>query len=120
MDVVTLVGLRLVYFHLDAMGVGPGVLADAGHLPENVHSRCGFATVVTDRRGRHQRHYRANDYRTPYEKLISLKKWAQYLKPGIPVDLLARQSKQRSDTGAALHMQKAKLELLARCRSMPR
>ncbi len=36
----------------------------------NYHPPCGFATVVTDRRGQHQRHYRANDYRTPYEKLI--------------------------------------------------
>jgi transposase InsO family protein len=86
----------------------------------NYHRPCGFAHVVTDRRGKHKRRYLANDYRTPYEKLISLKKWAQYLKPGIPADLLARQSKQRSDTEAALHMQKAKLELLAKCRSVPR
>ena len=64
--------------------------------------------------------YRANDYRTPYEKLVSLKKWQQYLKPGIQADLLARQSQQRSDTEAARHMQKAKLELLAKCRSLPR
>jgi len=86
----------------------------------NYHRPCGFAAVVTDRRGKHKRRYRANDYRTPYEKLISLKKWQQYLKPGIPADLLARQSKQRSDTEAALRMQKAKLELLAKCRSLPR
>jgi len=86
----------------------------------NYHRPCGFATVVTDRRGKHQRRYRANDYRTPYEKLISLKNWKQYLKPGIPADLLERQSQQRSDTEAALHMQKAKLELLTKCRSLPR
>jgi hypothetical protein len=86
----------------------------------NYHRPCGFATVVTDRRGKHQRRYPANDYRTPYEKLISLKKWKQYLKPGIPADLLARQSQQRSDTEAALHMQKAKLELLAKSRSLSR
>lgn len=86
----------------------------------NYHRPCGFATVVTDRRGKHKRRYRAKDYRTPYEKLISLKKWQQYLKPGIPADLLARQSQQRSDTEAALRMQKAKMELLAKCRSLPR
>jgi hypothetical protein len=40
--------------------------------------------------------------------------------PGIPADLLARQSKQNSDTAAALHTQKAKLELLIQCRSLPR
>ena len=86
----------------------------------NYHRPCGFATVVTDRRAKHKRRYPANDYRTPYEKLISLKKWQQYLKPRIPADLLARQSQQRSDTEAALRMQKAKRELWAQCRSMPR
>src|ERR1022692_982919 len=86
----------------------------------NYHRPCGFATVATDRRGKRKRRYPVNDYRTPYEKLVSLKKWKEYLKPGITVDLLARQSKERSDTEAALRMQKAKLELLAKCRSMPR
>jgi hypothetical protein len=86
----------------------------------NYHRPCGFATVATDRRGQRQRRYPLNNYRTPYEKLISLKKWKQYLKPGIPADLLARQSQQRSDTEAARRMQKAKLELLAKCRSLPR
>src|ERR1039457_3442430 len=86
----------------------------------NYHRPCGFATVATDRRGKRKRRYPVNDYRTPYEKLVSLKKWKEYLKPGITVDLLARQSKERSDTEAALRMQKVKLELLAKCRSMPR
>jgi hypothetical protein len=86
----------------------------------NYHRPCGFATVATDLRGRRKRRYPVNDYRTPYEKLVSLKKWKEYLKPGITADLLARQSKERSDTEAALRMQKAKLELLAKCRSMPR
>jgi hypothetical protein len=76
--------------------------------------------VATDRRGKRQRRYQADDYHTPYEKLVSLKKWQRYLKPGITADLLARQSQERSDTEAALRMQKAKLELLAKCRSMPR
>ena len=64
--------------------------------------------------------YPVNNYRPPYEKLMSLKKWQQYLKPGIKADLLARQAKERSDIEAALRMQKAKLELLDKCRSMPR
>jgi transposase InsO family protein len=86
----------------------------------NYHRPCGFATVTTNGRGQRQRRYPAKDYRTPYEKLVSLKKWKQYLKPGIPADLLARQSKERSDTEAALRMQKAKLALLARSRGLPR
>ena len=64
--------------------------------------------------------YPVNNYRPPYERLMSLKKWQQYLKPGIKADLLARQAKERSDTEAALRMQKAKLELQDKCRSMPR
>ena len=86
----------------------------------NYHRPCGFATVATDRRGKHKRRYPLNDYRTPYEKLVSLQKWQQYLKPGMKTDLLARQSKEHSDTEAALRMQKAKLELLTKCRSRPR
>src|SRR5580704_9091663 len=39
MEVVTLVRVGLVYFHLDAMRVSPGVLTDAGDLPGNLHSR---------------------------------------------------------------------------------
>ena len=39
MDIVTLILGRLVHFHLDAMGVGPSILTDAGHLPGDFHSR---------------------------------------------------------------------------------
>src|SRR5580698_246141 len=38
MQIMTLVLRRLLHFHLDAMGVGPRVLTDAGHLPGNFHS----------------------------------------------------------------------------------
>jgi hypothetical protein len=88
----------------------------------NYHRPCGFATVATDRRGKRKRCYRVDDYRTPYEKLMLLKKWKQYLKPGIKADLLARQSKERSDTEVALHMQKAGWNCWpnAVCRSDPR
>src|SRR5580704_2631954 len=39
MDVMPLVLCCFVYFHPDAMRVGPGVLADAGDLPGNLHAR---------------------------------------------------------------------------------
>src|SRR5271155_2655048 len=41
MQVVSLVLRRLVFFHLDAVGVG--VLANARHLPGNFHVRTGPA-----------------------------------------------------------------------------
>ena len=60
--------------------------------------------------------YPAEDYRTPYEKLISLAGWQKHLKPGITPALLKRQATQMSDTEAARQMQKVKLALLSRCR----
>jgi hypothetical protein len=82
----------------------------------NFHRPCGYATVATNQRGKRKRSYRHKDYRTPYEKLISLEKWAESLKPGITVEMLRRQAEAMSDTEAARRMQKAKLSLLARCR----
>jgi hypothetical protein len=82
----------------------------------NFHRPCGYATVATNARGKRKRSYRHQDYRTPYEKLTSLEKWTETLKPGITAGTLKRQAEARSDTEAARRMQKAKLSLLARCR----
>jgi hypothetical protein len=83
----------------------------------NFHRPCGYATIATNSRGKHKRTYRHKDYRTPYEKLTTLKGWAEYLKEGITAGMLKRQSEALSDTEAARRMQKAKLSLLARCRT---
>jgi hypothetical protein len=61
--------------------------------------------------------YRHNDYRTPYEKLTSLKDWHKHLKEGISPQQLEREAGRMSDTEAARRMQKAKLALLSRSRS---
>jgi hypothetical protein len=82
----------------------------------NFHRPCGYATIATDSRGKRKRSYRHKDYRTPYEKLTSLEKWTEYLKPGITLGMLKRQAEARSDTEAAQRMQNAKLSLLAHCR----
>jgi hypothetical protein len=83
----------------------------------NYHRPCGFATIETNPRGKRKRVYRHKDYRTPYEKLTSLKDWQKYLKEGISEELLKRQAGHMTDTEAARRMQKAKLALLARCRA---
>ena len=83
----------------------------------NFHHPCGFATVETGHRGKRKRVYRHNDYRTPYEKLTSLKDWQKHLKEGISPQHLEREARRMSDTEAARRMQKAKLALLSRCRS---
>jgi hypothetical protein len=82
----------------------------------NFHRPCGYATVVTNARGKRRRTYRHKDYRTPYEKLTSLPQCEKALKAGITADTLQQQATSRSDTQAARRMQKAKLSLLARCR----
>lgn len=82
----------------------------------NFHRPCGFATERTDARGKRKRVYPHQDYRTPYEKLRSLPAWERHLKEGMQSQRLEQQARRLSDTQAAQHMQKAKLELLCRCR----
>jgi hypothetical protein len=84
----------------------------------NFHRPCGFATIQIGSRGRRKRIYPADDYRTPFEKLVSLPKWESYLKPGLDAEKLQHTSRQLSDTEAARRMQKAKTALLARCRGL--
>ena len=50
----------------------------------NFHRPCGFATVLYGARGKRRRVYRADDYRTPYEKLTSLPKWERFSSPASP------------------------------------
>jgi hypothetical protein len=85
----------------------------------NFHRPCGFATVERGPRGKRRRVYRADDYRTPYEKLTSLSQWEQFLKPGITKEWLDRQARRFTDVEAARRMQKAKLALLTKCRVQP-
>jgi hypothetical protein len=82
----------------------------------NYHRPCGFATIETGARGKRRRRYPAGDYRTPFEKLVSLENWEQHLKESISAPLLQQQATRLSDTEAALRMQKAKVILLAKCR----
>ena len=58
-----------------------------------------------------------DDYRTPYEKLLSLPRWEQFLKPGVTAQQLHQQASRRSDTAAAQQMQQAKATLLTRCQT---
>jgi len=83
----------------------------------NFHRPCGFATLVTDRRGRRRRVYRAADYATPYEKLKSLPHATPSLKPGITWELLDRLAGRMSDTECARRMRQAKARLLQSCKS---
>lgn len=83
----------------------------------NYHRPCGFATLEVLGNGRRRRRYRLQDYRTPYEKLLSLDAWEQHLKQGISAARLEQQAQRMSDTACARNMQQAKRKLLAQCRS---
>jgi transposase InsO family protein len=82
----------------------------------NYHRPCGFAQVRYDSRGRRQRHYAAEDYVTPYEKLRSLPDGHRYLKDDLRWELLDQLAYAVSDTEAARRMMSAKAELLRRCK----
>ncbi len=83
----------------------------------NYHRPCGFATVELSDNGKRRRRYRLEDYRTPYEKLLSLKDWESCLKDGISAARLEQQARRMSDTECALRMQQRKTKLLDACRS---
>ena len=82
----------------------------------NFHRPCGFATVNLDGRGKRRRRYKTEDYRTPFEKLKSLKGAEQYLKPGVSLAELEREATVMSDTTWARQMNAAKARLLRRCK----
>ena len=75
----------------------------------NFHRPSGFATLKIDHRGKEKKKY--DTYLTPYEKLISLPDFKQYLKPGVSAASLELLSKQRSDNESAQKMQINKQKL---------
>jgi transposase InsO family protein len=82
----------------------------------NFHRPCGFATVSLDERGKRRRHYKTEDYRTPLEKLKSLERPEQYLKPGLSLVELDREALAMSDTECARTMNAVKSRLLRQCK----
>ena len=82
----------------------------------NFHRPCGFATVSLDQRGKRRRDYKTEDYRTPLEKLKSLERAEQYLKPGLSLAELEREALAMSDTACARQMNAAKSRLLRQCK----
>jgi transposase InsO family protein len=83
----------------------------------NFHRPCGFATVSLDARGKRKREYKAEDYRTPYEKLKAMPEAAKYLKQNISLADLERRAMQMSDTECARKMTTAKTKLLRECKT---
>ncbi len=83
----------------------------------NFHRPCGFATVSLDERGKRQRKYKIEDYRTPFEKLQSLPEAERFLKPGLSLPELEKRALAISDTECARRMSVAKAKLLRQCQT---
>ena len=75
----------------------------------NFHRPCGFATDYSDSKGKIKKKYET--YLTPYEKLISIPNFEQYLKPEVSASSLEKISKKQSDNESAQKMQIAKSKL---------
>lgn len=76
----------------------------------NYHRPCGYATVRTDERGRRRRKYET--YLTPYERLLTLDKPEQYLRPGVMLAALDKIAKAHSDNEFAGLMSTARDKIL--------
>ncbi len=75
----------------------------------NFHRPCGYATLITDSKGKIRKKY--DVYMPPYEKLKSLKDFEQHLKSEVKLASLDKIAYEKSDNEFAASMQKAKVEL---------
>lgn len=77
----------------------------------NYHRPCGYATIITDKKGKRKKIYKQENYKTPYEKLRSLPSWEQYLKPDITAKQLQKTAERYSDTEMAEIVQRERNKL---------
>jgi transposase InsO family protein len=75
----------------------------------NFHRPCGFATDTINQKGKIKKKY--DVYMTPFERLVSLPNFEQYLKPEVSASSLFPLSKKQSDNESAQSMQIAKTKL---------
>ena len=81
----------------------------------NFHRPCGFATVTVDDKGRRRKKYKI--YQTPYERLKSIKKVEDYLRPGVSLKALDVIAAKQTDNEAAALMQAARDRLFKKFKS---
>ena len=74
----------------------------------NFHRPCYFPTTVTDDRGKEKKRYLYSDMMTPYEKLRSLPRPGQYLKPGVSFKALDAYAGEMTDNEAAEQLNSAR------------
>lgn len=77
----------------------------------NFHRPCSFRDVTVLPNGKRVVKYR--EYKTPLQKLLSLKKPEQYLRPGVAIEDLRHQASEKLPNQAAEEMQEAKQKLFS-------
>ena len=80
----------------------------------NYHRPSAQAEVPIDDKGRKRRLYK--HWQTPFEKLLSLHRPQQFLRPGLSINALKRVAANMSDTEAAQRMQQAKYTMFEQIR----
>jgi hypothetical protein len=78
----------------------------------NFHRPCAIPQIVEEANGKRRRIYR--DWATPLEIFSRTPQCENYLRPGVSMAELERFAKSQSDTEAAIEMQRAKRQMLAR------
>jgi transposase InsO family protein len=78
----------------------------------NFYRPCAFPEKKEAENGKIKITYPQKNYMTPLQKLLSLEKAEQYLKPGITSERLRKEAEEKSPNEAAREMQKAKKEFL--------
>ena len=78
----------------------------------NFHRPCAIPEIVEAANGKRRRVYR--DWATPFEIFSRTPQCESYLRPGVSMAELERFTKTQTDTEAAIEMQRAKRQMLAR------
>jgi hypothetical protein len=75
----------------------------------NFHRPCAYATVSVDEHtGKRKKHYKLENYATPFQKLQTLNEWTQYLTPGVTKQSLDDTQARQTDLEAGTQMREAK------------
>src|SRR5450631_137480 len=77
----------------------------------NFHRPCFFPETITDAKGKERKKYRYKDIKTPYEKLATLERFQQFLRPGVTLQSLRREAASMSDNEAAARLNEARNRL---------
>jgi transposase InsO family protein len=78
----------------------------------NFHRPCAFPEKRMLPNGKRKIIYKPEHYRTPLEKLLSLKQPSQYLRSGTTLQSLRRKAREKTSNQIAEEMQRAKQKLL--------